>query len=133
MTHFVWTNNLSTGHAKIDEDHRTLFEMINAFYNAIEQNRGKEVTGRVLNNLVNYYRVHFKREEEAMQRIDYDGYLEHKLAHENFIREVDLLKKSFDSGATINPVYVGRMLSDWLREHIASVDAKLALVLQQDL
>ncbi len=133
MTYFVWTNILSTGHARIDEDHRKLFEMINAFYNAMEQNRGKEVTGRVLDNLVNYYRVHFRREEEAMQRIGYDGYLEHKLAHENFISEVDLLKKNFNSGATINPVYVGKMLTDWLRSHIATIDTKLAAVLGQDL
>lgn len=133
MTYYIWTNNLSTGNAQIDEDHRKLYEMINAFHNAIEQNRGKDVTGRVLNNLVNYYRVHFKREEEAMLRINYAGYLEHKLAHENFIREVDLLKKNFDSGVTINPAYIGRMLTDWLREHIAAVDAKLARVLQEDL
>lgn len=130
MTQFLWTHNLSTGHTRIDEDHRKLFEMINAFQNALEQERGKELTGRVLNNLVLYYRVHFLREEEAMQRIGYPDYLEHKLEHESFIKTVDMLKANYESGATINPVFVCKMLSDWLRNHIAQVDTKLAAALK---
>ena len=130
MTHFLWSSNLSTGHPRIDEDHRKLFEMINAFYDAIEQKKGPEVTGKVLNNLVMYYTVHFRREEEAMQRIGYAGYLEHKLAHDDFVKEVSSLKKNFDAGVTISPIFVGRMLTDWLRHHIATIDIKLAAALK---
>ena len=130
MTQFLWTSRLSTGHARIDEDHRKLFEMINAFQSALEQQRGKELTGRVLNNLVLYYRVHFQREEDAMQRIGYSKYMEHKLEHESFIKTVDMLKENFESGATINPVYVGKMLTDWLRNHIVQVDTQLAAALK---
>lgn len=130
MARFLWTNNLSTGHPKIDDDHRKLFEMINAFQDALEQQRGKELTERVLNNLVTYYRIHFQREEAAMQHVGYPDYVEHKLEHEKFIAEVDLLVQNFKKGATINPVYVGRMLSDWLRNHIVHTDTKMALLLK---
>ena len=84
----------------------------------------------MLDNLIIYYNVHFTREEVEMQRIGYDGFQEHKQEHARFIEEVTMLKKNFDNGATLNPMYVSRMLNDWLRNHIVKVDIKLAAALK---
>ncbi|MBS1186459.1 MAG: bacteriohemerythrin [Burkholderiaceae bacterium] len=130
MTHFVWTNNLNTGQPFIDEDHRKLVAMINSFHDLIEQGKGRDVTGNVLDNLITYYNVHFTREETEMQRIGYPLLQEHKQEHARFIAEVTKLKKDFDSGASINPTYMARLLDDWLRNHIVKVDTKLAAALK---
>ncbi|MBS1170618.1 MAG: bacteriohemerythrin [Burkholderiaceae bacterium] len=130
MTHFVWTNNLNTGQPFIDEDHRKLVSMINTFHEFIEQGKGRDVTGKVLDNLITYYNVHFAREEMEMQRISYPLLEEHKQEHAGFIEEVTMLKKNFDSGATVNPVNVAHLLNDWLRNHIVKVDTKLAAALK---
>lgn len=144
MTHFVWTSYLNTGHDMIDNDHRQLVNMINALYDAIaagkdqdvmgkvlDEGRGQQLMGRALDALIVYYKVHFEREETEMLRIDYPKYLAHKLEHKNFMLEVGQLKKNFDGGVTLNPVFVGRMLSDWLRNHIAKVDTQLAVALNR--
>lgn len=129
MTYFVWSNNLSTGHDRIDEDHRKLFSLINAFHKALDEGRGQQLMGRALDALIVYYKVHFEREETEMLRIDYAQYLAHRLEHEKFMAQVDQLKKNFDGGVNLNPAFVGRMLSDWLRDHIAKVDTQLAAAL----
>lgn len=86
--------------------------------------------GKVLNNLIIYTKEHFGREEAEMQRINYPKFMVHKAEHTKLIREVEELKKKFESGADINAVQVGKMLSDWLRSHIKTVDSELSAVLQ---
>jgi hemerythrin len=130
MTYFVWDNSLSTGHERIDDDHRKLFSLINTFHKALDEGRGQQLLGRALDALVIYYKVHFDREEAEMLRINYPKFLAHKLEHEKFMNEVNELKKNFNNGTTLNPTYVGRMLSDWLRDHIAKVDTQLAKALE---
>jgi hemerythrin len=129
MTFFAWNADLSTGHEFIDDDHKKMIGLINALYSAIESKKDKEIIGKVLDNLIIYYRVHFKREENEMLRVNYPEYTEHEAEHEKFIQEVNQLKKSLDKGVPVSGTYVGKMLSDWLRNHIVKIDTKLAKVL----
>ena len=126
MTYFYWDGSLSVRHERIDDDHIKLFSLINAFHKALDEGRGQQLTGRALDSLITYCKVHFQREESEMLRIGYPNYLAHKLEHEKFMRDIDQLKKNFDEGATLNPAYLGRMLSDWLCNHITNVDIQMA-------
>jgi hemerythrin len=107
--------------------------LINALYSAIENHQDKALIGKVIDNLIVYYQVHFQREEKEMLRINYPGYQEHKDAHDKFVHEVHLLKKNLDRGEPISATQVGKMLSDWLRNHIVKIDTKLAGVLMKDI
>ena len=131
MAYFSWTNDLVTGNTFIDNDHRKLVDMVNALYDALADGRAKDVMGKVLNNLIIYTKEHFAREEAEMQRIKYQKYLAHKLEHDKLIKEAEQLKSAFESGATINPVQVGKMLSDWLKTHIMQIDTQLAVALRE--
>ncbi|MEA5098852.1 MAG: bacteriohemerythrin [Burkholderiaceae bacterium] len=131
MTYFAWINSLNTGHSGIDNDHRQLIEMNNAFYQMIEEGKGREVLGEVLESLTQYYQMHFAREEAEMQRIGYQGFREHKQEHDKFIQEVSRLKQEFDSGASISPVLVARILNDWLCNHIVKTDTKLTAAISK--
>jgi hemerythrin len=53
----------------------------------MEQGRGNDVVGKVLNNLVIYTKEHFGREEAEMQRIKHSRYLTHKLEHDKLLAE----------------------------------------------
>ena len=54
MALFAWSDDLSVGNSFIDGDHKKLITMINNFHDAMEQGRGNDVVGKVLNNLVIY-------------------------------------------------------------------------------
>ena len=130
MAHFVWTNDLNTGEAFIDNDHQRLVSMINAFHDALAEGRANDVINKVINNLITYTKEHFKREEVEMQRINYPQMTTHRQQHDRFVREVEQLKRTADSGGKINAVQVSKFLNDWLRNHILQVDTQLAAALK---
>lgn len=126
MALFTWSDDLSVGNSFIDGDHKKLIKLVNDFHDAMEQGRGNEVIGKVLNNLIIYTKEHFKREETEMQRIKYPRYLAHKLEHDKLIKEVAELQASFSSGKAMLTMKVSKFLRDWLLTHIMQVDKLLA-------
>lgn len=130
MAYFELTSELLTGNTLIDSDHRKLVDMINAFYEAMQAGQASDAIGKVLNNLLTYTREHFGREEQEMRRINYAMSANHKLEHTKLIKQVADLKAQLESGVKPNAVAIGRFLSDWLHNHILSVDVKLAAALR---
>ena len=126
MAFFTWSNDIAVGNSLIDGDHQKLIKMINDFHDAMEQGRGNDVIGKVLNNLVIYTKEHFKREEAEMQRIKYPISLAHKLEHDKLIDEIAQLQASFASGKSMLTIKISKFLRDWLLTHIMQTDKLLA-------
>lgn len=131
MAQFLWTNDLSTGNVFIDDDHRKLISLVNALFDSMARGEANSIISKVLNNLVIYTKEHFSREEAEMHRIRYSDSISHKSEHANLIKQVTELKASLDADQKINIPTVSRFLSDWLRNHILTVDKKLATALQE--
>lgn len=130
MALFPWNDELNVGNAFIDADHKKLVKLVNDFHDAMEQGRGNEVVGKVLNNLVIYTKQHFKNEEAEMQRIKYPRYLAHKQEHDQLMKDVDELQASFASGKAMLSIKVSKFLRDWLVTHIQKTDKHLAQALK---
>ena len=130
MALFSWNDELNVGNAFIDADHIKLVKLVNDFHDAMEQGRGNEVIGKVLNNLVIYTKAHFNREEAEMQRIKYPRFLAHKQEHDKLIKEVGELQASFVSGKAMLSIKVSKFLRDWLLTHIQQTDKQLAQALR---
>ncbi|MBE0622586.1 MAG: hemerythrin family protein [Burkholderiales bacterium] len=131
MAQFSFTDDLITGNALIDGDHRKLITMVNALFDSMAQGHANDIMSKVLNNLIVYTKEHFGREEAEMQRINYAASLSHKSEHTKLIKQVLDLKATVDRGEKINVVTISSFLSNWLREHILTVDMKLATALKQ--
>ena len=130
MAHFAWTDDLCTGNSFIDGDHRKLISMVNALFDAMEKGQASDIMSKVMHNLIVYTKEHFGREEEEMRRINYAAWISHKSEHTKLIKQVLELKSTMDAGGRINVAAVSKFLSDWLRNHILTVDMKLAAALQ---
>lgn len=127
-----WTEDLSVGIEKIDEQHRELFEKINDLVAAVKQSVCKYKISDVIKFLEDYVVFHFSEEEKYMQQFSYPGYQAHKTQHEKFIENFNELKKelpkleggkkpgSYDLSVETNQVVV-----DWILDHIAKVDKQL--------
>lgn len=129
MALIEWSSELDVGHKFIDDDHKKLVKMVNDFHDAMQQGRGNDVIGKVLNNLVIYTREHFSREEAEMQRIKYSKYLAHKQEHDKLMAQVGELQGSFSSGKKMLTIQVSSFLKDWLRTHIMQTDKLLAVAI----
>lgn len=92
MAQFSWTDDLHTGNALIDGDHRKLIGLLNALLEAMERGEASDAMGKAMNALVAYTRKHFAREEAEMARIQYVASLAHQSEHAKLIRQVLELK-----------------------------------------
>jgi hemerythrin len=125
MPFFDWTEELTTGHAGIDSDHKHLVELVNTLYQAMKTGKGNDVLGKILGELITYTASHFSREEALMRKIGYAHYEEHKAEHAKLVASVLDLQAKFKAGSTTLSISVFNFLSDWLRNHIRHSDAKL--------
>ncbi len=127
-----WTEELSVGVERIDEQHRELFEKINDLVAAVKQSVCKYKIGDVIRFLEEYVVFHFGEEEKYMMKFGYPLYEAHKAQHMKFIENFDKLKMelpkleggkkpgSYDLSVETNEVVV-----DWILDHIVKIDKQL--------
>ncbi len=129
-----WNENLSVGFAKIDADHKELFRMIKELVHAINQHTCKYKIGDVVKFLEDYTKNHFAMEERYMAEFAYPEYRQHKTEHRKFMMTLSELKGELQkikasgshAGSYELSVTTDQILVDWLMDHIAKVDRKLA-------
>ena len=126
MAYFNWNDDLAVGNQFIDHDHQKLFDMVNRLHTLMQEGKAKDVIGKVLHNLITYTQEHFRREEDLMKQIKFDGYFDHKQEHEKLLKEVLDLQVKFESGSTTLSIQVLHFLRDWLTHHIGESDKALA-------
>ncbi|MCW8916820.1 MAG: bacteriohemerythrin [Magnetovibrio sp.] len=112
-----WDTSLSVGVDSIDDDHKKLLNIINAFGSDDEKSR-EELTV-LIDELLDYTRYHFEREEEMMAENGYYQLEEHKQEHGQFIKklmELGIMLDTEDVEQTRKET--SQFLSMWLSRHI---------------
>ena len=125
MPLMTWTDKLSVGVGVLDEDHKRLVSMVNSLYDAVQGGHGKESLGRTLNELIQYTKVHFAREEAFFAQTGYPATAAHKVEHDKLTQQVVDVQQKYASGATTTlSLDVLHFLKDWLIKHIQGSDQK---------
>jgi len=119
-----WRTSYEIGVKKIDMQHKALFDKINALFEACNSKGGKEEVINTMEFLGNYVVTHFSDEEKLQRESGYPDYINHKAAHDNFIKEYENLKTKLKTdGVSLNFVIsVNRVVVDWLIKHIGNAD-----------
>lgn len=126
-----WNQNLATGIDWQDKEHMELFNRINKLIDSMAQGKGKEEIKSTADFLDSYVAKHFGKEEQVMARGQYPEASSHKNQHDLFASDIQKLKKELEKGATLNLVVQTQVrLGDWLKNHIGSVDQRLASFLK---
>jgi hemerythrin len=131
MAYFEWKDSYSVGINKIDTQHQTLVNYLNDLYESMNQGKGKEILGNVIDGLIQYTKSHFASEESLMKVYHYPGYLLHKEKHEKMAAHVLKLKQKFDHGEISNPIQITNFLKEWLAKHIVGTDKEYGPFLNQ--
>lgn len=122
----VFTEKFKTGIPMIDEEHKTLFDIIGKIYKAIEADLVHDkfdLILDILDELKEYTSVHFADEENYMKEIGYEGLAHQVILHEKFIetlKEVNL--DHVDDNQEEYLYEVLNFLQNWLINHILKVD-----------
>ncbi len=120
----TWDEKYSVKIPEIDAQHRRLFDLINAFYEAIMDKQAEEGMKRILHGLIQYTEFHFQFEERLMERCRYPGLDAQRAAHKAFVQKVNGFKTRNAEGKLLLTVEVTNFLKTWLVEHILASDMK---------
>lgn len=128
-----WDPGLSVGVELIDEQHKTWIKHLNSIASAIETREGPDKIAETLHFMIDYVHVHFAAEEKLMESQKYPGMDEHMAKHAELRETLETMEQDFkEDGATHTLAdAVGHTLSNWLREHIHTIDQKLGIYLRQ--
>jgi hemerythrin len=126
--HYEWDDKLSTGHEKIDRQHKQLIEALNRLIEACSSGEGSAELGNTLEFLNSYIMKHFSDEEKIMQEYGYPDYQRHKGYHDDFTKVVrGLTDQLLSDGPTDQLVgMVHSKIASWLTNHIKGEDFRLA-------
>lgn len=120
----VWTPELSVGIQEIDEQHKTLVDILNQLHVAIMQHHASAEVVHILDELVEYTRIHFAVEESLMRVLDYPDYEAHHAEHEKLIAQVQQFRhRVIDDGRAITFELL-HFLKQWLTVHIMESDQR---------
>jgi hemerythrin len=116
-----WRPAMSVGHSVVDDDHKKLLSLINAFEAATDNDQIESV----LRELMDYTQTHFSREEALQRACRYPFYEAHHKAHEKLIHDVSALCRKWEQIDGAAPAMVSEIANffrKWLIEHILKED-----------
>jgi len=126
MPIMTWNSSLATGIPSIDAQHQQLVQYLNDLFDAMTKQQGKDVTGKVLENLVAYTVKHFAHEEQFFTKTGYPDRVAHIAEHEKLKAQVGEFGQKFAAGqATVNAELMN-FLRTWLTTHIMQSDKRYA-------
>lgn len=88
MEKLIWTDEYSIGNAEIDKVHKILIDIYNDLIEYVESKRNRKEFAMILSKMTDYSLVHFKKEEEYMQKFSYPELIEHRRLHKDYIYKV---------------------------------------------
>jgi hemerythrin len=127
------TSDLITGIPMIDQQHREFFKRIAAFLECVEAGKCDWVSlGNTYTFLEAYAIEHFDAEKSLMTQAQYPEVVSHLKMHAAFVAQLEAMNPANfneeDDGAGLRMSF---LLVDYLKQHIAVTDQKLARWLKE--
>jgi len=125
-----WRKQMSVGNLIIDLDHRYLLSLVNQVEYALRHPEESDHLQMALDQLSEYAREHFAREEKLQLRIQFRGYMPHKLAHQGLLERLDkiiaeVLSEKDPERLRSRQEEIVPLLRDWLLDHVLKEDMKM--------
>lgn len=125
----LWRPSMAIGHPMIDADHRRLIDLINTAELALKGGAEDGALAAALDGLTDYAQEHFRREEDVMSLLGYDGLSQHREAHRMLRLRLREIRADIEASAGVaSGREVDRLvelLRAWLLDHVLKVDMLL--------
>ncbi|HJP19506.1 MAG TPA: hemerythrin family protein [Nitrospinota bacterium] len=126
----TWKNKMSIDKDVIDNDHKTLIQIINSVETALKEGkRGKDLMAYI-QELKKYTDEHFEREENILKKIKYPSCHQQLKKHEDLIIQLnditsDLLGLRGERAQDKSIPKLVKTLKSWLMGHVLKDDMKI--------
>jgi hemerythrin len=127
MAIIEWNESFSVFIESIDYQHKTLFNLINGFYDNLKKESNQEAQISLILGLQDYMTIHFNKEEHLMKKYEYPNFDSHKREHNNFINNVDSYLEKIKSGKLLISIEITNYIKNWISSHIMNTDKAYAI------
>lgn len=111
---------------EIDEQHQHLVHLINVLLAERTKGENPAALKKILIEVIDYTKYHFKTEEEHMQEHEYSSVNEHKKHHKVLVDQIVDLLNELKRGKSLKAEDLLTILRNWLINHIEKEDLKYA-------
>ncbi|MFC1681980.1 bacteriohemerythrin [Pseudomonadota bacterium] len=130
MAIVIWREEYNVNVREIDEQHKTMLELVNNIHCAVEARIGKDDLVELLGQLVDFTRGHFSTEEQLMKKHDYPDLAEHHKEHRLLLQYLVDLLDAVSSGKRLTFYSDYDVSTDWALTHISEHDQDLGVFLR---
>ena len=132
MATFEWSPDLETGHAVIDEQHRSLFALANRLDECVAcEADDADLVGDAIYRLNDYVIEHFADEEALMAQSEYPRSVTHRSEHEHLSADTMRLMAAYFNGEEVAATRIAPFVTLWLQNHIRDEDMRFVRFLRQ--
>jgi|WetSurMetagenome_2_1015567.scaffolds.fasta_scaffold637636_2 hemerythrin-like metal-binding protein len=126
---FVWNDTYLVGVGVFDEQHKHFFDLVNVCYDMISaEDFSRDKLEAAVNDMANYALYHLSAEEDAFIKYSYPFTSLHVKAHDGYRQKIKELfarsRVANDENLVAITTEVVDFASNWLLEHILSIDAQ---------
>ena len=127
----IWTEKFATGSVNLDQQHRVLIDTINELGGHLTNPNFNPQEFELLINQVDYIAdyadVHFKGEEECMERFRCPAHAQNQQAHAKFRKAIQEYKTGFEKhGFNMELLQtLHEYMEKWIQDHILKIDTQL--------
>ena len=122
MTLLTWNHACSVGVRAIDDQHGILMDAINDLRLALLRGCSHEKTCELLDQFIEFTRMHFWSEEQLMEQTGFSGLAEHRAVHDQMLAEILQAAHRLQYGEALRMRPLLSQLHDGFLEHIEQVD-----------
>jgi hemerythrin len=117
------------GIKQIDDQHKGLLDFVNDLYSHAtgDEYQERKYFQEVIQQAVQYVKIHFATEEKIMLATKFPDYIAHKKTHDEFTMTVVKSVQDFNAGKRLVLDKFAHFLKDWVLSHIAVMDAQYAV------
>ncbi|MDR2837802.1 MAG: bacteriohemerythrin [Azonexus sp.] len=119
----IWQDKYALGLDEIDEQHKTLFNIMNHIWEGIVHNADAASMIGFLEELERYTISHFTEEEVFMRGIEYPNIDSHIAQHHTFVQHITNEKIKAQRGQKVS-LELLHFLRNWLVNHILVEDKR---------
>jgi len=122
-----WSQDLETGHAAIDQEHREIFDRLNHIGAALDHGADPEALRQLIHLLLDYSQRHFRHEEHVMHCRRCPLHQANCTAHQDFVARTVHWLAIMNCGVVPTSLIadIHAELSAWIEQHIARIDLSL--------
>mgnify|MGYP001183058056 CR=1 FL=1 len=114
-------NDVLIGIKEIDSQHTQALELFNVIIKAKEEKKEDEIINTVT-KLIKHWEMHFKYEEDLMEKYEYSGLYMHKKVHDRIMNDFLECEKMHSEGFKYVISSLVLILNFWIDEHIKHVE-----------